>query len=332
MSKEKNKKIINELLVYLLLGAISVVRSISTYSFIVPNAFAPGGIAGIASITYNIIAIYNIELAESVFNPAIIVLVLNIPLIISSFILLNKQFAFRTMYCIFLYVGLMGIFSLLKFPVFRGTDIESGVIILASVAGGTLSGLSLGVNLLTNSSAGGTEIIARLTYRKNPSLNIHWLILIFDSVVVLFSGLVGLLKQDIGASNDKILLNVMTPILYSFIALFLTSQVADFVANGTQSSVVFNIITTKHQEIGQAILYELKRGATLLKGQGMYTSGEKDVMICVVKRRQSTDLKRLVRRIDPCAFMYVTKAAEVNGFGFYVPHEAYLKKPKRKGE
>lgn len=325
MLKKQKKNIISELLIYLLLGGISVLRSIATYSFIVPNAFAPGGIGGIASIIYNIVAIYNLNLADTVFNPAVIVLVLNIPLLIAAFLLLNKQFVLRTIYCVFLYAGFMGLFSIVKFPIFQGTGIESGVVILASLAGGVLSGISLGINLLTNSSAGGTDIIARLTSRKIPQFNVNWLIFLFDSVVVLFSGIVGFLKQDVTTDGNKILLNVMTPILYSFITLFLTSQVADFISNGTQSSVVFNIITNKYQDMGQAIICELKRGATVLKGQGMYTNGERIMLICVVKRRQSPELKRLVKRVDPEAFMYVTKAAEVNGFGFHVATEIPVK-------
>lgn len=330
MVNQKNKIIVNGFLSYLLLAVISVLRSIATYSFIVPNAFAPGGVGGIASITYNIVAIYNLSLAESVFNPAITILALNVPLIIAAFFFLNKQFAIRTTFCVVLYAGFMGLFSIVKFPVFQGTGIESGVVILASIAGGVLSGISLGINLLTNSSAGGTDIIARLTYLKTPQLNVHWLIFIFDSIVVLFSGLVGLLKQEPGMTNNDMLLNVMTPILYSFITLFLTSQVADFIANGTQSSVVFNIITSKYQEMGQAIIAELKRGATVLKGQGMFTNGERVVLISVVKRRQSTELKRLVKRVDPDAFMYVMKAAEVNGYGFNIATDIPIRKLSKK--
>ena len=66
----------------------------------------------------------------------------------------------------------------------------------------------------------------------------------------------------------------MTPILYSFVTLFLTSQVADILTNGLHSSLVFNIITEKAEELGKTIIAELKRGATILKGQGVFTSGK----------------------------------------------------------
>ena len=141
------------------------------------QSFAPGGIGGIASITYNIVAIYNLNLADTVFNPAVIVLLLNVPLLIAAFLLLNKQFVLRTIYCVFLYAGFMGLFSIVEFPMFQGTGIESGVVILASLAGGVLSGVSLGIIFLTNSSAGGTDIIARLTSR-NPQFNVNWLVFV----------------------------------------------------------------------------------------------------------------------------------------------------------
>ena len=61
---------------------------------------------------------------------------------------------------------------------------------------------------------------------------------------------------------------------------------------------------------------ELHRGATITKGEGVYTHAERHIVICVVKRKQSTHLKRIIKRLDPNAFVYITKAKEVNGFGF----------------
>ena len=300
---------------YGLLIALAFLRALGTYVFIVPNAFAPGGFGGIASILYNVVGYYNERLAETWFNPAVTVLILNLPLVIASYFTLNKQFAINSTICVAFYAGFMGLFSLVNFPVFVGEGLASGVTVLAAIAGGVVCGVALGGMLLTNSSAGGTDIIGKIAYEKNPDLNVQWQIFIFDSIVVLFSGSMGLLNTE-GLDANTIFTNIATPILYSFITLFATSEVADVITHGLQSSVVFNIITSKPDELSRAIVDKLHRGATELKGEGVYTHAERIVLVCVVKRSQSTLLKKIIKNIDPDSFVYITKAKEVNGFGF----------------
>ena len=190
-----------------------------------------------------------------------------------------------------------------------------GVTVLAAIAGGVLCGVSLGGTLLTNSSAGGTDIIGKIAYEKNPDVNVQWQIFIFDSLVVLLSGAIGLINIE-GQDANTIFTNVATPIFYSFITLFVTSEIADVVTNGLQSSVVFNIVTSKPDELSAAIVSKLHRGATKYTGEGVYTHAERYILVCVVKRRQSTHLKKIIKGIDPNSFVYITKAKEVNGFGF----------------
>lgn len=298
-----------------ILTLLAFLRALGTYVFIVPNAFAPGGFGGIASVVYNIVAIFNMELAETWFNPAVTVFILNLPVVIAAFFTLNKRYAINSAIVVALYAGFMGLFSLVNFPVYHGAGPDSGVTVLAAIAGGVLCGVSLGGTLLTNSSAGGTDIIGKIAYEKNPDVNVQWQIFIFDSLVVLLSGAIGLINIE-GLDANTIFTNVATPIFYSFITLFVTSEIADVVTNGLQSSVVFNIVTSKPDELSAAIVSKLHRGATKYTGEGVYTHAERYILVCVVKRRQSTHLKKIIKGIDPNSFVYITKAKEVNGFGF----------------
>lgn len=300
---------------YGILVLLAFLRALGTYVFIVPNAFAPGGVGGIASVVYNLVARYDLALADSWFNPAVTVFVLNLPLVIASFFVLSKQYSINSTIVVLFYSGFMALFSAVDFPVFRGESLTSGVVVLAAIAGGVLCGVSLGGTLLTNSSAGGTDIIGKIAYEKNPDVNVQWQIFIFDSIVVMFSGIMGLLDIK-GVDSGTVFMNVATPILYSFITLFVTSEVADVVTNGLQSSVVFNIVTDKDKEIADAIVRELHRGATITRGEGVYTHTERHIVVCVVKRKQSTHLKRIIKKLDQNAFVFITKAKEVNGFGF----------------
>lgn len=300
---------------YGILTVLAFLRALGTYVFIVPNAFAPGGFGGIASIVYNVVAIFDIKLAETWFNPAVTVFVLNLPVVIAAFFTLNKRYAINSTIVVAFYSGFMGLFSLVDFPIYTGSGPDSGMTVLAAIAGGVLCGVSLGGTLLTNSSCGGTDIIGKIAYEKNPDVNVQWQIFIFDSIVVLFSGAMGLINIE-GQDANTIFTNVATPIFYSFITLFVTSEVADVVTNGLQSSVVFNIVTSKPDELSAAIVSKLHRGATKYTGEGVYTHAERFLLVCVVRRRQSTQLKKLIKSIDPESFVYITKAKEVNGFGF----------------
>lgn len=313
--KTTNKKVPHYIGFMFLLILLAFIRALATYVFIVPNAFAPGGIGGIASIIYNAVYATNPKLANGVFNPAVTVFVLNLPLIIAAFFTLNKKFAFNTSVVVLFYSGFMALFSAVKFPVFQGGGSESALTFLAAITGGVISGVSLGGTLLTNSSAGGTDIIGKITNKYRPESNVSWLIFMFDSIVVLLSGVIGLIGAK-GQDANAVFISVATPILYSFISLFATSEVADVLTTGLESSVVFNVITDKAEELGDAIVQILHRGATIIKGEGVYTNETREVLICVVRKKQSALLKKVIKNVDPNAFMYINKAKEVNGFGF----------------
>ncbi|HHT83600.1 MAG: YitT family protein [Christensenellales bacterium] len=310
------KKFLAETGFYGILLAITFVRALATYVFIIPNSFAPGGVSGISSIVYNIAAVYNQRLADTVFNPGVVVFILNIPLMIWAFKVLDKRFAFSSMVSVALFAVFMMTLTWIKFPQFIATNYESGIMLLAALAGGAINGLGLGIMLRMNTSMGGTDTLAKIIYKKNSVINVQWLVFFCDCVVVLMSGILGFFNVDASDSTKGILVKVLSPVLYSFISLFIASKAADIILVGFESSVVFNIITSKPKEIGEAVVNKIKRGGTILKGEGIYTKNERTILICVVSRKQIIPLKKLIKEIDQSAFSYVTDAREVNGYGF----------------
>lgn len=313
----KNEKIVKSTWFYASLVLFSFIRAIGTYTFIIPNRFAPGGVSGISSIVHNLALTFSQDLAYSLFNPAVVVMVLNIPLLIWAYKALDKKFAFNTLLCVGSFSLFMGLFTLIDFPQFVAGHYDSSLMFLASIAGGAITGVTMGLMLRENMSLGGTDIIAKVIYKKKPFLNVPWLIFMCDCVVVVFSGILGIIEIKSGDGTQDILVKLLTPVLYSFITLFVTSKTADIVIVGMESSVVFNIITSKPYEIGDAIVASIQRGATVLKGQGIYTKEERTILLCVVSRKQIPDLKKLIKEVDSNAFSYITNAREVNGFGFY---------------
>ena len=300
---------------YLFLAALALVRALSAYVFIVPNGFAPSGITGLSSLLYNAVLPFNAHLADTVFNPAITALVLNIPLFIAAFVVLDKKFAFNTMFCVVVYSVFMGVFDIVDMPQYAaGTD--NGIKLLASLAGGALAGISLGFMLRYNTSLGGTDVIGKLIYAKNPISDVQWLIFMCDAVIVIASGGLGFIGLDMSHGTNVILTAVLSPIIFSFLSQLATSQVADVLQSGFQSSLVFNIISDKHDEIAEHITREMRRGVTIMSGVGYYTGEEHKVLVCVVRRKQINTVKRIVQENDPAAFTFITKAREVKGNGF----------------
>ncbi len=308
-----NKKIIlKEVGFYLLLAITAFLRAITNYVFIVPNAFAPGGVGGLSSIIYNFVAHYNLPLANTWFDASVTSFVMNLPLIIAAFIKLDKRYAISTCVCIALTSAFMALFRIVNFPTFQGSGIDSGVTVLASIAAGVIGGASFGGMILLGTSCGGTEIIAKISYKAKPDLDLQWQLFMVDSVIVLLSGVLGYITAE-GTDSNAIFVSIATPVLYSFITLYITAQVAEIITNGVHSSVVFNIITDKKAEVSNVIINEVKRGASAIKIEGVYTGNEHNMIICVVRKKQTTALKKLLKEVDPKAFVYITKVKEING-------------------
>ena len=312
----KNKTIFKHVSFYLILFSLSALRAVSAYIFIIPNNFTVGGINGLAIIINNIVGRFNVGLASTIFNPGIFAFIMNIPLLIVAAVKLNKKFAFNTLLTVASYALVLWLFEFISIPQFLVGDPNSVQMFLAAIVGGLLTGVSLGFSLTFLISAGGTEIISKLVYEKNPKINVQWLILIFDSVTILLAAIIGIFYIEEGMDPSIAFVFVLSPVLFSTVNTFVTSKTADVVLSGIQASVVFNIITTKPHEISEYVVKTLNRSTTILKGEGYYTHENKHIVIVVASRRQHVSLKKSILSIDPHAFMYVTSAKEVNGFGF----------------
>ncbi len=298
------------------LNLLAFIRSFATYMFVVPNGFAPGGITGVASIIYNAVYPFNAHLADTWLNPAVTSIILNIPLFIASFFILDKKFAFNTVIAVGLHSLWMGVLDVVDFPVYKAIGSASALNLLAAVVGGVGCGVCLGFILRYNSCMGGTDIIGKLIYKFNPVADIQWLIMGCDIVIVIASGTLGLIGLDFSLGAEVITTSVLSPILYSAISLFVCAEIADVIQSGMQSSIVFNIISDKQEGISGAINERLHRGVTIVKAIGSYTGLEHEMMVCVVRKKQINQIKEIINEFDPEAFVYITKAREVSGRGF----------------
>lgn len=297
--KEKNKKkgrLKTEIINVCLTVVGAFLTAFSMYVFILPAKFAPGGVSGISAIIQSL----------SGFSAAYSLLIFNAPLVVLSFIFLSRKFAIKTTLAIAL--------SSLFLTIFRATNFycfdDASNRILASLAGGLITGAGLGILVKAGASSGGTDVISILIQKKTSSLSVSWLIFFMNLVVIAFAGIMytTVAKMD--------LTNTITIMLYSFISVFLSSKAMEVILNGVSSAVKFEVITSHPLELSEAIMKHLNRGVTIINSHGGFSKAENNLVICVVTRRQIVPFRKLLKAIDPCAFATAVDTREVLGNGF----------------
>ena len=172
---------------------------------------------------------------------------------------------------------------------------------LASVCGGALMGLALGIIFSKGATTGGTDLIARLVKLKLPWVSMGKLLLVIDLAVIL------LVAAAFGA---------ITTALYGVIAQVVSAYVTDLVLYGLDTAKVAYIISDRARDISDAIVVDMDRGVTVLPAKGAYSGDDKWVLMCAFKQKEIVELKELVFEMDPRAFIIVCDAHEVTGNGF----------------
>lgn len=262
-----------------LLGAAIVAFTFNV--FLLPNRIASGGVSGISTILD----------AVAGWEPAYVQWAFNIPLFIAGVIFLGKQFGIKTL------LGTV----FLPFVVYLTKDFAPWTTdpLLASLFGGIGVGLGIGIVFRGKASTGGTDLAAQII-NKYTGLTLGTCVAIIDGLIVLTAAFVFDIEQG----------------LYALIALYVTSKMIDIVQIGFGRSKMTLIISEKQNEVREGILHKIDRGVTKLKAYGGYTDYERPILMCVVDPTEFTNLKQLVKTIDPTAFIVVTDASEVLGRGF----------------
>ena len=172
--------------------------------------------------------------------------------------------------------------------------------LMAAILGGAFHGGGLGLVFLAGSSTGGTDLLSTLLHPLFPMMRLANIIGIVDGIIVVAGMLV---------------FGVRTA-LYSIVAVFVTSKVMDGVTSGMRYAKIMYIISDRSAEIAEIILHQFERGVTALRGNGMYSGKEKQILMCVVSRREAVSMVKYVKEADERAFVIVADAREVLGEGF----------------
>lgn len=268
----------------------SIFVAIGYYFFINANQFAPGGISGVAAIVGYI----------TKWNMGYFTMLFNLPIFVFVFIFVHKKTAVYLTYYIVLQSLLMILFEKVKwFDVLLYIQSEK---LLPALAGGFISGIGFALMIRRFGASGGTYAIASLIKVKDPSKNIAWLSFAMDSCVVFVALFV--------YSTDKKV--DLTPALCTVVNLFVANEVVDFILKGLKSGYKFEIVTDHPDEISQEIIDKLDRSVTLIHAVGMYSHADKNLLICLVRKRELGEFYRILRQY-PNTFAYLSPVSEVMG-------------------
>lgn len=259
--------------------------ALSFVLFFDPHSIAPGGLTGLAVI---INYLFSIPLW-------LVNLIFNVPLFIIAYKVLTKRECLKTLLGIVFFTLALNLCE--NFATF---DITNDVL-LATLTGGVILGLGLGVIFNINGTTGGTDLIGLILNRWFPSISVPKLMGVADFIVVM-SSIFATGKIEIG--------------LYSALGLYIAVVVSDMVVQGFYSAKSFTIISNSPDEISNAILEKMNRGVTILSAKGGYTKEEKDALLVVVGKREVSTLRKIVKTVDPNAFVVITDVHEALGEGF----------------
>lgn len=268
---------------FIVLG--SAIYSFGFVHFNIQNELGEGGFAGITLILY---FLWNLD-------PALMNLVLNIPLFFVGWKLLGRKVLLYTI------IGTVAVSIFLKIFLIYEVQIPlRDDLFLAALFAGVFIGIGLGIIFRYGGTTGGVDIIARLV-QKYIGWSMGKTMFLFDAMVILLSWLTFLDYRSM---------------MYTLVAVFVGARVIDFVQEGAYSGRGALIISASQEEIASRIAIEMDRGITILRGYGHFTKEEREVLYCVVARNELVRLKSIVNSVDPHAFVSLIEVHDVMGEGF----------------
>jgi uncharacterized membrane-anchored protein YitT (DUF2179 family) len=272
-----------------------ILSAIGWCVFLIPNQMLGGGVTGLSTIIYWLTGI----------PTGVMIFVFNAILIAISFKSLGRRFAISTIYSVVVTSVVFYVLQEYFIDIIKehyGSIPLSGVEhrFLAALLGSALNGVACGIIFLEGSSTGGTDVIA-VMINKYRNVTIGRLSLFINVAVITCSYFV---------YKDLELL------IYSYVGLMVTSYTVDLTMNGSKQSVQMFIFTSKPHEIADMVGEEIHRGVTMIKGTGWYSKKESEIVMVVVRKIESQRVIRIVKQIDPAAFVSVNTVMGVYGKGF----------------
>lgn len=269
---------------YIFITVAMAIYAFGFCAFILPEKVVIGGLAGVGTIVYLTLGI----------PVAITQYACNLALLAIAYKIVGKKFVFGTIYGATMISVFVGIFQPL-FPEPLTNEPFMNIVI-----GGLLAGLGVGMAFTHNGSSGGTDIIAAMV-QKYTNVTVGRTMLYNDCIII---------------SSSYFIYHRIDLVVYGFVVLILCSYMADMIINTNRQAVQFTIFSQKWKEIATAINNDARRGCTILSGMGWYSKHEVKVLLVMCRKIESVTISRIIKSIDPDAFVTQTNCNGVYGKGF----------------
>ncbi len=278
--------------IYFIIGCL--LYSLGVNIFAIPNNIAQSGMTGVAIIINYLFPQCPVGLTG---------FILNVPLIILAWVFIGKFFTFKTLWVTAM---LSLVIDGVNLAMSKGLIFSyQGDKLLASIFAGAMCGAGIALIIVRGATSGGTDVLGRLLKKIWPHMSIGRMIMLCDAAVVVAAAIV---------------FRSVDSVLYAAILIFVSSKIMDFILYGTGNGKMLYIFTkTKADELARAITRRGHRGATIIEGKGGYTGETSELIICAARSSEIPNIKRMCKEIDPEAFIVMSEANEILGYGFAPP-------------
>ena len=298
---------------YIMIAIGLLINTLAWNLFLIPHEVAGGGATGIAAIVMYatkgllpaevqaFFAMLGMESVGGGIPITVTFFAINAVLLIASVKVLGFQFSIRSIFGVLCLTVWLWIPFRDLYQRFTGEPFPLFEPFMSSILAGLILGIGMGLAFTNNGSSGGTDIIAKII-NKYKTITLGRALLFTDVMIICSSGFL----PDAGI--DKV--------VYGLVAMTVTSITLDMYINGIRQSVQFFIFSKKYAEIADTITQNAHRGVTVINGQGWYSKEDVKVITVVARKNESTQIFRLIKEIDPNAFISQSAAIGVYGKGF----------------
>ncbi len=301
----ERKKFINEVKDYIYITLGLLLYTIGWTGFLLPYEIVTGGVTGFSAIIFYATNGngHGIPIMYSYF-------ILNALLLVLALKILGWRFLMKTIYAIFMLSAMLGVAQDIV------TNDDGSMVkllgdqdFMSLIIGCCITGTSLAIVFLNNGSTGGTDIVAAVVNKyRNMSLGT---VLIFVDLFI-----IGMSFPMFIYARDFTTTQALYKIVFGLCTMVVENFMLDYVMNSQRESVQFFIFSKKYQEIANAIGTEMQHGVTILDGHGWYSGADMKVLCILARKRESITMFRLIKSIDPNAFVSQSSVIGVYGEGF----------------
>ena len=284
--KNIKERLYLELKDYVMIIVGLVIYSFGFCAFILPQNVVIGGYTGLASLFYYTLGI----------PVGPVIFALNIISLIVAYKIVGKRFVLRSIFGAF---GLSAIVSIMQ-PLFPTAIVAPDNPMMNVMIGGILCGLGLGLSFVHNGSTGGTDIIAAMV-NKRTNVSIGRMLLYADGLIIF---------------SSMLIFHSIDNVVYGFLELLFATFMTDQVINTNRQAMQFLIISEKWEEIANAVVNDAHRGCTVFSGMGWFTKEDVKMLMVMCRKIEGVTVMRVVKSIDPYAFITQSNVNGVYGVGF----------------